>query len=101
MKRTRRTVALKQDIQCGIIICAYKKPGDGRICLCEHYSHRSRVLGFCNLTKENLVVHRMLDGVPIAKRGWKCLEAEHLWEKFNAGLLGDQVLDENGATVPA
>lgn len=101
MKKIYRRVAVVKDVQCGQVICAYKKPGDQHIRLCEHYSHRSRMVGFCDLTKENLVVHRVLDGIPIAKRGWKCLESEHLWEQLNEQGRKDQVSDRNGDRISA
>lgn len=90
-----------KDVQCGHVICAYKKPGDQHIRLCEHYSHRSRMVGFCDLTKENLVVHRVLDGISIAKRGWKCLESEYLWEQLNAQAQKDQARDKNSDRISA
>lgn len=69
-------------VRCGVLVCAFRNPKAHRLDLCENYSHRSRQYGKCSLTGENLVVRAMIDGIPIAKRCWKCLEGEHLWEKL-------------------
>jgi len=77
-------LAVPFTVRCGHLVCAFKSPKVGRLVLCEHYSHRSKQIGHCSLTGERLIVRANLDGIPIAKRGWRCLEGEHLWEKLQS-----------------
>lgn len=77
-------LAVPFTVRCGALVCAFRSPLDRRLKLCEHYSHRSKQIGQCSLTGERLIVRALLDGLPVAKRSWGCLEAEHLWERLQS-----------------
>lgn len=79
-----RNLVVPFTVRCGALVCAFRNRRTGRLALCEHYSHRSRQYGRCTLTGEGLSVRTVIDGIPIAKRSWKCLEGEHLWEKIQS-----------------